>query len=105
MLLEEGRHVVVPDLDRAHGHRRRVEPGRDMAAEAVEHGLGVDLAAAPERARKEGVHGHKLHRGMDFDVALAELGIEALERMDAFLGELDPALADTLLQPQRSVND
>ncbi len=46
-----------------------------MAAEAVEHGLDVDLADALEGAREEGVHGHKLLGGVDFDVALAELGI------------------------------
>ena len=40
---------------------------------------------------------------MDFDVALAELGIEALERLDLFLGELDLALADRLLQPEQSL--
>ena len=40
---------------------------------------------------------------MDFDVALAELGVEALERLDLLLGELDLALADRLLQPQQPV--
>ena len=29
---------------------------------------------------------------MNFDVALAELGVEALERLDLLLGELDLAL-------------
>ena len=67
-----------------------------MAAEAVEHGLDVDLADALERAREEGVHRQKLPRGMDFDVVLAELGVETLERLNLCLGELDLALADRL---------
>ena len=40
---------------------------------------------------------------MDFDVALAELGVEALERLDLFLGELDLALADRFLEPEQSL--
>ena len=40
---------------------------------------------------------------MDFDVALAELGIESLERQDLLLGELDLGLADRLLQPEQSL--
>ena len=40
---------------------------------------------------------------MHFDVALSELGVEALERLDLLLGELDLALADRLLQPQQPV--
>ena len=56
-----------------------------------------------ERAREEGVHGHKLPRGMSFDVALAELGVEALKRLDLFLREHDLVLADRLLQPQQPV--
>ena len=35
VLLEEGQHVVVQDLDRGHRHLARVEPGPDVAAEAV----------------------------------------------------------------------
>ena len=80
LLLEEGQHVVVQDLDGGHRHLRAVEPGPAEAAEAVQHGLDVDLADALERTREEGVHGHKLARGMDFDVALAELGVGTLEQ-------------------------
>ena len=39
---------------------------------------------------------------MDFDVALAELGIESLG-LDLLLGELDLALAGRLLQPKQSL--
>jgi len=56
-----------------------------------------------ERAREEGVDGYKLPGGMDFDVALAELGVEALERLDLLFGELDLALADRLVQPKQSL--
>ena len=75
LLLEEGQYVVVEDLDGGHGHLRGLKPGTDVAAEAVEHGL--DLVDALEGAREEGVHGHKLALGMNFDVALAEFGVEA----------------------------
>ena len=40
---------------------------------------------------------------MDFDVALAELGIEALERLDLLLGELNVPLVDRLVQPEQPV--
>ena len=58
---------------------------------------------ALERPREEGAHGHKLPRGMDFDVVLADFGVEALERLDLLLGELDLALADRPLQPEQSL--
>ena len=61
----------------------------------------VDLADALELAREEGIHGHKLARGMDFDVTLAELGVEALERLDLLRGELDLALTDRILRREQ----
>ena len=67
--------------DGGHRHLRGVESGPDVAAEAIEHRLDVDLADALERAREEGVHGHKFPSGMDFNVALAELGVEAVDRI------------------------
>ena len=53
-----------------------------------------------QRAREEGVHGHKFARGAHLDVALAVLGVEALERLDLLLGQLDLPLPDRLLKPQ-----
>ena len=64
----------VQDLDRRHGHPRGVEPSLDVAAEAVENGLDLDLADALAGAPDEGIHGHKLSRGMDFDMALGDSG-------------------------------
>ena len=95
--------MVVQDLDRGHRHLAGVEPGPDVAAEAVQHRLDVDLADALERTREEGGNGHKLRRGLDFGVPLAELGVEALKRLDLLLGELDLPLADRLLQPEQPV--
>ena len=95
--------MVGQNLDGGHRHLRGVEPSPDVAAEAVQHGLDVDLADALDRPREEGVHGHKLARGMNFDVGLAELGVEALARLDLFLGELDLALVDRLLQLEQSL--
>ena len=46
VLLEEGQHVVVRDLYRRQGHLARVETTPGMAAEAVQHGLQVDLPHA-----------------------------------------------------------
>ena len=51
-----------------------------MAAAAVQHALDVDVADALEGACKEGGDDQKFACGMGFDVALAELGVEALER-------------------------
>ena len=49
MLFEERQRVVVQDLNGGDRHLRRVEPSPDEAAEAVEHGLDVDLADALQR--------------------------------------------------------
>ena len=103
MLLEEGQRVVVQDLNGRDRHLRGVEPGPDEAAEAVQHGLDVDLADALQRAREEGVHGHKFARGVDLDMPLAVLGVEPLQRLDLLVGELDLPLPDRLLQPQQPV--
>ena len=52
LLLEEWQHMVVQDLDGRDRYLARVESGPDVAAEAVEHGLDVDLADALEPAKK-----------------------------------------------------
>ena len=84
-------------------HLRGVEPDPDEAAEAVDHGLDVDLADAFQRAREEGVHGHKFACSVDLDVPLTVLGIEALQRLDLLVGQLDLPLPDRLLHPQKPV--
>ena len=77
--------VVVQDLNGGHRHSAGVEPGPDEAAEAVEHGLDVDLSEAPERAREEGGDGHKFLGGMDFAVPLADLLLQPKQPMVAGL--------------------
>ena len=54
VLPEEGRHIVVEDLDCRHRHLRRVEPGPHVAARAVQHCQVVDLAHPLQRARGAG---------------------------------------------------
>ena len=88
--------MVVQDLNGGHRHLGGVEPGPDVAAEAVQHGLDVDLADPLQRAREEGIHGHKFARGIDLDVSFAVLGVEALQRLDLLLSELDLPLSDRL---------
>ena len=58
--------------------------------------MEVDLAHALQRTREEGVHGHKLTGLLHFAVMIPVLGVEALQREDLFLGELEVALADRL---------
>ena len=101
VFLEEGQYVVVQDLDGGHGQPRGVGPGPHVAAEAVQHRLDVDLAHPLQRAREEGVHGHEFARLLHLDVTLPVLGIEALQRQDLLLGELEVALTDRLLQPEQ----
>ena len=81
VVLEERQRVIVQDLNGGHRHLGGVEPGPNVAAEAVEHSLDVDLANALERAREEG-------GGVDLDVPLAVLGVEALQRLDLLLTQL-----------------
>ena len=59
VLCKEGQRVVVLDLNGGHWHLGSLEPWRQGAADAVQHGLDVDLADFLQRARKEGVYGHK----------------------------------------------
>ena len=51
--------MVVQDLNGGYRHLGGVEPGPDVAPEAVEHRLDVDVADALQRARKESVDGQK----------------------------------------------
>ena len=90
MVLEERQRVIVQDLNGGHRQLGGVEPGPNVAAEAVEHSLDLDLADALERAREEGVNGHKFARGAHLDVPLAVLGVESLQRLDLLLTQLDP---------------
>ena len=101
--LEEGQHVVVQDLNGGHRHLRCVEPGPDEAAEAVQDGLDVDLAHALQRTGEEGVNGYKFACGIDLDVSLAVLGVEALQCRDLLVRQLGLPLPDRLLQPQQPV--
>lgn len=103
MRLEEGQHVVIQDLNGGHRHLRGVEPGPDEAAEGVQHGLDVDLAHTRQRAGREGIDGYKFASGIDLDVPVGVLGVEALQRLVLLVRQLDLPLPDRLLQPQQPV--
>jgi len=97
VLLEEGQDVVVEEVDGGEGHLGGVEAGEGVAGVAVDGGLGVDTPDALEVADVEGVHGDERSGMRGVDVALAELGVEALEQADLLVGELDRTLAGVLL--------
>ena len=86
---KKGSSVVVQDLDRGHRHLRGVEPRPHVAAEAVQHGLDVDLAHPLQRARRRRCPRPRAPRLLHLDVPLAVLGIEALQRLDLLLAQLD----------------
>lgn len=98
--LEERQHVVVEDLDRRQGQLAGVEPGPDVPAVAVEHGLEVDPPDPLQGPGEEGVHGHQLPRVGRLDVALPELGAVALQEPDLLVGERQPLLPHRRLEPQ-----
>ena len=58
---------------------------------AVDGGLCVDAPDALEVADMEGVHGEQRTGVRGFDVAFAELGVEAFEQADLLVGEFDGA--------------
>ena len=88
VLIEERQHVVVHHLHRRERELARVELAPGVAAEAIEHGLQVHLADPLQRSDEERVHGDEVARVMDFDVALPELGTEALQQLDLLIGQL-----------------
>jgi hypothetical protein len=87
VLVEEGQHPVVQDVDGRDGQLRGVEVPPGHAAEGVEDGLEVDLPDALEGADEEGVDGHEIAGEAGFDMAFPELGAVALQEPDLLLGE------------------
>ena len=77
---------------------RKVEPGPGVARVAVDGGLQIDLAHPLERADEEGVDGDQRAGVCGLDVALAELGAEALQQPDLLVGQRQRALGGRLLQ-------
>ena len=82
MRLEGRQHVVVEQLHGGDRHLVGVEPGPGVARVAVDGALQVDLADALEVTDEEGVDGDQIAGVMGLDVALAELGAEAFQRLD-----------------------
>ena len=80
MLALEPRRAAFPCLTRVGPETRKV---------ATQHALDVDLADALQRTGEEGVDGHKFARVVDVEVSLAVLGVEALQRLDLLLTQLD----------------
>ena len=101
--LEEGQDVVVEEVDGGQRHLGGVEAGEGVAGMAVDGGLGVDAPDALEMADMESVHGEQRAGVWGVDVALAELGVEAFQQPDLFVGELDGAFAGVLLEAKESV--
>jgi hypothetical protein len=103
VLFEEGQDVVVEEMDGRQGDLRGVEASEGLAGVAVDGGLGVDAADSLEMADVEGVDGKQRAAVRGIDVAFAELGIEALQEADLFVGELDGALAGVFFEAQESL--
>ena len=101
--LECGQHVVVHQVNGGDRHLVRIQPRPSVARVAVDGGLQVHPAHALQGADKEGVHGHQRAGMRRFDVALAELGTETLQKPDLLLGELELALRGGLLKAQQPV--
>jgi hypothetical protein len=70
---------------------------------AVDRGLQVDLADALEHPDEEGVDRDQSTGMRRLDVALAELGAEALEQPDLLVGERELALGGRLFQAQQAL--
>lgn len=69
---------------------------------AVDGGLGVDASDALEMAHKEGVHCEKRSAVRCFDVAFAELWVEAFEQADLLVGKFEGAFAGMLFEAQQA---
>lgn len=98
--LEEGQHVIIEHMHGRDGQFVGVEAAPGVAAEAVDHGLQVDLADSLERTDEEGVDGDQFAGVMDFDMSFAELRAEAFQVANLIFGQLDLLLACGPLEPQ-----
>src|SRR6266496_3992973 len=98
---EERQYIFIEHMHRSHRQLRSVEPSPGIAAEAIEHRLQIDLAHALQGTHEEGVHRDKLAGVLDLDVALPELGAEALEQAYLLLSEGELVLAHRTLQTQQ----
>lgn len=67
---------------------------------AVDRGLQIDFADTLQAADDEGVDGDEASGARGFDMALAELGAEALQHSGLLLAELDRALGGGLAEAQ-----
>ena len=103
MRLEGRQDVGVEQLDRGEGQLVGVEPRPGVARVAVDRGLQVDLADALEHADEEGVDRDQGAGVRRLDVALAELGAEALQQPDLLIGQLERALGGGLLEAQQAL--
>ena len=101
VLLEGRQDLVVQGLDRGDRHLvgEQLRPG--IAGMAVDHGLQVDLADALEHADEERVDRHQGAGVGGLDMALAELGAEALQEPRLLRRELDRLLGAGLFQAQQ----
>lgn len=80
-----------------------VESGPGMAGMAIDGRLHVDLADPLQSADEEGVDRHQRLGMAGLDMALPELGREALQEFDLFLRERDLALGGLFLQAQQTL--
>lgn len=90
-------------MDQGHRQLVDVEPPPGVAAVAVQHGLQIHLANPLERADEEGIDRHSFHGVVDLYLAFAELGAEALERVNLLVIELNGLLPESFLEAQQAV--
>ena len=81
---------------------RDIKSSRGAAREAVDDALQIHLADALEVVNEEGVHRYQFARVPGVNMALTELGAQAFEPPDLFVGELDLAGTDVLFQTQQA---
>ncbi|MNG83050.1 hypothetical protein D3C71_733360 [compost metagenome] len=101
--LEKRQYRFIEHMNRGHRQLAGVEPPTGVAAIAVQHGLQIHLAHPLECADKEGVDRHQFSGVVDFYLAFAKLGAEALEQANLLVIELNGLLPVGFLEAQQAV--